>query len=187
MLKSNTQIGSREDKMIIEMASDLKGSILDVGGGGEAVIGQVYGDRVTAIDNRQEELDEAPNCCTKLLMDAEELSFADGSFDNVTFFYTLMYMTNETQMKAIWEAARVLKVGGTMCIWDCTIPAAYPDPFVVDLDIQFVDKRILTSYGIIKTDTQSSDSIIRFLENAGLNIVSLKEESGQFIIMCRKD
>ena len=74
-----------------------------------------------------------------------------------------------------------------MCIWDCTIPAAYPDPFVVDLDIQFVDKRILTSYGIIKTDTQSSDSIIRFLENAGLNIVSLKEESGQFIIMCRKD
>lgn len=55
-----------EDKMIIKIESDLKGSILDVGGGGEAVIGQVYGDRVTAIDNRQEELDEAPTCCTKL-------------------------------------------------------------------------------------------------------------------------
>jgi hypothetical protein len=29
--------------MIIEIEADLKGSILDVGGGGEAVIGQVYG------------------------------------------------------------------------------------------------------------------------------------------------
>ena len=78
-------------KMIINIDYDLKGSILDIGGGGEAIIGQMYGDKVTAIDNRQEELDEAPNCCTKLLMDAEKLSFFDGSFDNVTFFYTLMY------------------------------------------------------------------------------------------------
>ena len=48
-------------KMIINIDYDLKGSILDIGGGGEAIIGQMYGDRVTAIDNRQEELEEAPN------------------------------------------------------------------------------------------------------------------------------
>ena len=172
--------------MVIEIDSDLKGSILDMGGGGEAVIGQIYGNRVTSIDNCQEELDEAPDCCTKLLMDAEELSFSDSSFDNVTFFYSLMYMTEETQRKAICEGARVLKTRGTMCIWDCTILAAYPDPFVVDLDIQLVDKRIHTSYGIVKPDTQSSDSISQLLKNAGLNIVSLKEECGQFIILCRK-
>ncbi len=172
--------------MTLEIKSDLKGSILDVGGGGEAVIGQVYGGRVTAIDNRQEELDEAPNCCVKLLMNAEELSFADASFDNVTFFYTLMYMTKETQIKAICEAARVLKDGGTMCIWDCTILSAYPEPFVADLDIQLVGKRIHVSYGVVKRDTQSSDSIKQLLENAGLNIVFLKEECGQFIIQCRK-
>lgn len=110
--------------MVIEIDSDLKGSILDIGGGGEAVIGQMYGNRVTAIDNCQEEIDEAPDCCTKLLMDAGELSFSDGSFDNVTFFYTLMYMTKETQRKAIREAACVLKEGGRMCIWDCTILSA---------------------------------------------------------------
>ena len=67
--------------MVIEIKYDLKGSILDIGGGGEAVVGQIYGDRVTAIDNRQEELDEAPDCCTKLLMDAEKLLFSDKSFD----------------------------------------------------------------------------------------------------------
>ena len=174
-------------KMIINIDYDLKGSILDIGGGGEAIIGQVYGDRVTAIDNRQEELEEAPNCCTKLLMDAEKLSFFDGSFDNVTFFYALMYMSEETQRKAIFEATRVLKTGGIMCIWDCVISSAYPEPFVVDLDIQFTDKRIHTSYGIVKLDPQSSDSISQLLKNAGLNIVSMKEESGQFNITCRKD
>ncbi len=56
--------------MIIEIDSNLKGSILDIGGGGEAVIGQMYGNRVIAIDNSQEEIDEAPDCCTTLLMDA---------------------------------------------------------------------------------------------------------------------
>ena len=173
--------------MVIEIDSDLKGSILDIGGGGEAVIGQIYGDRVTAIDHCQEEIDEAPDCCTKLLMDAEKLSFSDGSFDNVTFFYTLMYMTIETQMKAICEAARVLKEGGKMCIWDCTVLSAYPDPFVVDLDIQAANMRIHTSYGIVKPDTQSSDSIIQLLKNAGLNIISLKVEGGQFSIQCIKE
>ena len=173
--------------MIIKIESDLIGSILDIGGGGEAIIGQVYGDKVIAIDNRQEELDEAPNCCTKLLMDAEKLSFPDVSFDNVTFFYTLMYMTKESQIKAINEAARVLKVGGTMCIWDCTILSAYPEPFVVNLDIRFADKNIHTSYGVVKLDTQSLDSISQLINDAGLNIISQKEENGQFNIVCRKD
>jgi len=95
--------------MTVVIRPELSGSILDIGGGGEAVIGRGYGDRVTAIDNRQDELDEAPDCCPKLLMDATELSFPDGSFDNVTFFYTLMYMAEDTQRKAICEAARVLK------------------------------------------------------------------------------
>ena len=45
---------------MIEIKADLIGSILDIGGGGEAVIGQIYGDNVLAIDISQEELDEAP-------------------------------------------------------------------------------------------------------------------------------
>ena len=173
--------------MIIELDFDLKGSILDIGGGGEAVIGQVYGDRVTAIDNRQEELDEVPNCCTKLLMDAEDLSFTNSSFDNVTFFYTLMYMTKETQRKSILEAARVLRHGGTVCIWDCDIGSAYPEPFTVELDIRFGEKKIQTSYGIVKMDLQNSDSVIRLLEHAGLKIRTLNKEDGQFYIQCRKE
>ena len=173
--------------MNIEIKADLNGSILDIGGGGEAIIGQIYRDKVTAIDNRQEELDEAPNCCAKQRMDATELLFPDGSFDNVTFFYTLMYMTEETQRKVIHEAVRVLRYGGLISIWDCNISSAYPEPFLVDLDINAAGNMIHTTYGIVKNDTQSSGSIIHFIEHEGLRIDFLQEEDGQFHIQCIKE
>lgn len=47
--------------MILPLRKELDGEILDVGGGGEGTIGRLYGSQVTAIDNRQEELDEAPD------------------------------------------------------------------------------------------------------------------------------
>lgn len=131
-------------------------------------------------------MEEAPDCCSKQLMDATELLFPDDSFDNVTFFYTLMYMTMEEQQKSIREAARVLKAGKWMHIWDCDICSAYPEPFVIDLDIKSGTHKIHTAYGIVKRDAQSSDSIVHLLENAGLRIESLQEKDGQFHIQCRK-
>ena len=172
--------------MTIEIQKNLNGSILDIGGGGEAVIGQIFKERVTAIDNRQEELEDAPDGCSKQLMDATALSFPDNSFDNVTFFYTLMYMTEEIQRKSICEAARVLRIGGTMNIWDCDIRSAYPDPFFADLDIKTGDHTIHTTYGIIKMDAQSSDSIVRLLKQAGISIETLQEKEGHFHIQCKK-
>lgn len=173
--------------MKIEIRQNLNGSILDIGGGGEGVIGQIYGKKVIAIDNRQEELDEAPDCCQKELMDATELLFPDESFDQVTFFYSLMYMTEEIQHQAIYEAARVLKVDGSINIWDCDIQAAYPKPFVVDLDIRSDHHMIHTSYGIVKKDEQSSASIIQLLKQAGLRLVFLQKEDIHFHIQCKKE
>lgn len=173
--------------MVIEIKENLNGSILDIGGGGEAVIGQIYGDKVIAIDNRQDELDEAPDCCQKRLMDATDLLFPDESFDHVTFFYTLFYMKEEVQFNAICEAARVLKIGGSMNLWDCDISTAYPEPFIVDLDIRSGNKTIHTSYGIVKKDKQSSVSINQALKRAGLNLLYLHEEDGHFHIQCIKE
>jgi ubiquinone/menaquinone biosynthesis C-methylase UbiE len=172
--------------MIIEIKADIEGSILDVGGGGEGVIGQIYGEKVLAIDHLQEELDEALDCCEKQLMDATELSFANHSFDNATFFYTLMYMTRETQEKAIREAARVLKPGGKIYIWDADIQSAYPDPYVVDLVILSEQKTIRTSYGIVKNETQNCDSVIQFLESNGLIVEYTHKKEGQFFIVSQK-
>lgn len=60
---------------VIQVNRELQGKILDIGGGGEGIIGRVYGAQVVAIDNRQEELDEAPDGFEKILMDASRLSF----------------------------------------------------------------------------------------------------------------
>lgn len=172
--------------MKIEIREKLAGSILDIGGGGECVIGQIYGDRVTAIDNSPEELEEAPDCCEKRLMDATELDFPAESFDNVTFFYSLMYMTGDTQKKAVREAVRVLRTGGMLLIWDADIPSAYPDPYIVDLDISSERVILHTSYGIVKNETQKRETILGFLEETGQHAFRVSENGGQFRICCRK-
>lgn len=59
----------------LQLERELTGSVLDIGGGGEGIIGRLYGKNVTAIDIRQEELDEAPEGPTKLCMDAAIWSF----------------------------------------------------------------------------------------------------------------
>lgn len=109
---------------MIILEHELEGSILDIGGGGEGTIGRLYGTQVIAIDNRQEELDEAPEGFEKVLMDARSLDFPDEHFDHVTFFYSLMFMDADTHKQAVSEAARVLKKGGYLHIWDAEIVSA---------------------------------------------------------------
>ena len=71
---------------MIVLKPELCGTILDIGGGGEGVIGRLYGAQVIAIDNSQEELDEAPNGFKKVLMDACCINYPNEKFDHVTFF-----------------------------------------------------------------------------------------------------
>lgn len=157
----------------IRIERQLSGSILDIGGGGECVIGRLYSADVVAIDNQQEELDEAPDGVTKLLMDATMLDFEDRSFDNITFFYSLMYMQPEVQEKAIHEAYRVLKPGGRCLVWDAVIDSAYPEPFFANLRILIGDKILKTSYGVVKKDaSQDLNSITNLFVKAGFAVLS---------------
>lgn len=173
--------------MKISLNKELCGSILDIGGGGEGIIGRLYKSAVTAVDNMQEELDEAPNCCKKLLMDAAALDFADESFDNVTFFYSLMYMSTDVKAKAIEEACCVLKTGGVLTIWDVEFESAYPDAFSVELDIILPEENVCTEYGIIGTDVaQSAESIISMCCECGLNPLEHDENGGHFHIVLKK-
>lgn len=157
--------------MEIRLKQELDGSILDIGGGGEGIIGRIYGMQVTAIDNRQEELDEAPDVCRKLCMDATALRFAQASFDHVTFFFSLLYMDAATQSQAIAEAARVLKPGGSVYIWDTAVQQAYPEPFLIALDIDANGVRVHTTYGVIKQDgAQDAESICAMCTENGLRL-----------------
>lgn len=171
---------------MIFLRKELNGSILDIGGGGEGIIGRLYQEQVSAIDNCQEELDEAPNGFNKVLMDATELKYKNSSFDNVTFFFTLMFMQAEEQLKSINEAARVLKSGGKMYIWDCDIKSAYPEPFCIDVKINLPDEQISTTYGIGKLDTQNLASISKMCTDAGLILVYQERQKDHFYLELQK-
>lgn len=171
---------------MIQLNRELAGKILDIGGGGEGIIGRLYGRQVTAIDNRQEELDAVPGGFEKICMDATDLGFEDASFAHITFFFSLMFMDEKEQSKAIFEASRVLKYGGKIHIWDCEIASAYPEPFCIDVEIQLPDVHISTTYGIGKLSTQSMDSITQMCRNAGLTLFLKKVESDHFYLIFYK-
>lgn len=173
--------------MNIVINREMQGSILDIGGGGEGIIGRVYGRQVIAIDNRQDELDEAPDGFRKMLMDATCLDFSDEHFDHVTFFYSLMYMGKETQKKAISEAVRVLYPDGSLHIWDAEIRLAYPKPFVAELDIDASGNPIHTAYGIVKDDAaQDSNTFINLCKEQGLHLSITHAEEGHFYLRFTK-
>lgn len=167
---------------MIKLNRELNGKILDIGGGGEGIIGRLYTHQVTAIDIRQSELDEAPGDFEKVVMDATNLKFSDGSLDHVTSFFSLMFMNAIDQAQAISEAARVLKCGGSLHIWDCDIVSAYPEPFCVNVVIELPDETISTTYGIKKSDAQSKSSFIKMCSDVGLALLTEGSFRGGFYL-----
>jgi SAM-dependent methyltransferase len=127
------------------------GSILDIGGGGEGVIGRWKGDQVVAIDLRKDELDEAPGGFQKVVMDARQMDFPDGSFQAATAFFSMMYMkTREDHLMVMKEAWRVLKPGGSFHLWDVDLSFrrdTRKEKYLVRLRYQVGDYTKGTAYG----------------------------------------
>ena len=113
------------DRQDFEVADfQAVGYILDIGGGGEGIIGQMKPTQVVAVDLSKRELEEAPAGPLKIVMDATDLKFLDASFDTATAFFSLMYMRPEVQQRVFAEVFRVLTRGGRWIIWDAAIPRA---------------------------------------------------------------
>jgi len=129
---------------------DCPGYVLDIGGGGEGVIGQLKGRAVIAIDRILAELKEAANGPLKIVMDATELRFLDNSFDTCTAFYSLMYMDENEQRSTFSEVFRVLAPGGCFHIWEVSLEQPFKGEklgFAVPLRIHIPGKEIVTGYG----------------------------------------
>ncbi len=100
-----------------------KGLILDIGGGGWGVIGQLKGKQVVSIDVSPQELVEAPpGPLLKIIMDARQLLFLDDTFPTVTVFFTFMFMAPADHEKVFRELYRVTDSGGRLLIWDVVFP-----------------------------------------------------------------
>lgn len=172
---------------MITLNREWNGRILDIGGGGEGIIGRLYTDQVVAIDICQDELDDAPAGFEKILMDATHLKFENNSFDHVTSFYTFMFMSTEEQKRAVAEAKRVLKKNGELHIWDCSIPSAYPEPFCIDVAVQLPDEHISATYGVVKTDSQDESHVVEMCLRAGLMLVTQKHSKYGFFLSFKKN
>jgi ubiquinone/menaquinone biosynthesis C-methylase UbiE len=159
--------------------------ILDLGGGGEGVIGQLRGKQVTAIDLRQGELDDAPAGPTKVVADARTLPFADRSFDAATAFFFLMYVAAEDRSKVLREAHRVLRRGGTLRIWDAAIPSAGRQNLsVVPVKILLPGRTIRTAYGVPWAGREmSAHGIAELARSAGFSVVSTQEHGRTFCLV----
>ncbi len=159
--------------------------ILDLGGGGEGVIGRLRGEQVTAIDLQQSELDDAPAGPTKVVADARALPFADRSFDAATAFFFFMYVATEDRLKVLREAYRVLRPGGTLRIWDPAIPAAGKQRlFVVPVKARLPGQTLHTAYGVPWAGRElSADEVAELARCAGFEVVSTHQQDRTFRLL----
>lgn len=131
------------------------GLILDIGGGGEGVIGQLKGSSVVAIDILPRELAEAPAGPLKIIMDARDLRFLNCSFHTVTAFFGFMFIHPSDHARVFHEIFRVLAPKGQFLLWDVEIPRR-PEPerdmLVFPLQVQLPSAVIDTGYGTPYTE-----------------------------------
>jgi SAM-dependent methyltransferase len=130
---------------------EASGWILDIGAGGEGIIGQVKGAQVVGIDLNERELREAPSGPLKIVMDASELTFLDGTFNTVTCFFTMMYIPAALHDKVFSEIARVMAPGARFLLWDPVLPTQSnptQDLVVVPLTVTLPKGEVQTGYGV---------------------------------------
>lgn len=130
------------------------GFILDIGGGGEGIIGQLKSAQVVAIDLRREELEESAPGPLKIVMDARDMQFLDNTFAAATAFYALMYMPLDDHAQVFREIFRVLQPGGEFRVWDTAWPEPTPGKRIhaVRVTITVNDHTSDTGYGIKHVD-----------------------------------
>lgn len=166
------------------------GRILDIGGGGEGIIGQIMKEKVVAIDPKGDELEEAAEGPLKIIMDARELKFLNDTFDAVTSFFTLMYIDKDHHYKVFQEIHRVLKKDGEFTIWDVRIPkhqGGVKDIFLVPLEIEMKDKRITTTYGV--SWKEAEQGLLYYTEigkKVGFKIIFKEEQDQIYCIKLKK-
>jgi ubiquinone/menaquinone biosynthesis C-methylase UbiE len=153
------------------------GLILDVGGGGEGVIGRLNGKQVVAIDTREGELVDTRNEALGVVMDAADLKFLPKSFEVCTAFFSLMYIPKSIHQKVFEEVFRVLKDKGRFLIWDVRIPENVVGckTFIVHLKVKLPNEEVETGYGV-RWQTQS---IEYFREMAKLTGFKATRESSK--------
>jgi ubiquinone/menaquinone biosynthesis C-methylase UbiE len=160
--------------------------ILDLGGGGEGILGLLRGRQVVAVDIRQEELEESAEGPIKVVADAKKLPFLDESFDVATAFFFLMYVAESDRASVLKEAHRVLRPGGKFHIWDVVIPARgerTQEAFAVPVRVELPGKTIETGYGVPWEGREmSAHTIAQLASVAGFAVDAMTQQGETFCL-----
>ncbi|MGY5878987.1 MAG: class I SAM-dependent methyltransferase [Candidatus Thorarchaeota archaeon] len=164
--------------------------ILDLGGGGEGIIGMMKGRDVIAIDRRKDELEETSKDSLKIVMDMNELNFLDGTFSTVTAFFTFMYIPEENFEGILKEVWRVMKPGGELLVWEpiFKIPPEEREKnaAVIPLKIHLPDGRVnQTGYGGPLRDLDES-TILTPATKIGFKVLDKKVEEYTYFVRLQK-
>ena len=167
---------------------ESSGYILDIGGGGEGVIGRLKGSQVVAIDIRLDELVETVDGPQKVVMDARKLSFLDGSISTATAFFSMMYMkTREDHKKVMNEAWRVLKPGGRLLLWDVDLSKrtdTKKEFYLVRLRYRVGDYEKGTGYGMRWPDgLRSEEYYLQLAEETGFQLLTTERNKHIFYLV----
>ena len=167
------------------------GVILDIGGGGEGIIGILKGEKVIAIDARKEELEEAADGPLKIIMDARDLQFLDGTFNTVTAFFCLMYLKSKPDYEEVFaEACRVLKPGGQFLIWDVSVPQRPKGEernYLVLVAVTVKDRVVDTGYGQPWPEEEHNLAFYSDLaEKSGFQVMERREDGQTFFLQLQK-
>ena len=166
------------------------GRILDIGGGGEGVIGELKGSSVVAIDRRRAELEQSPPGPLKITMDARELQFLDGTFHCATAFFAFCFVPGGDHELVMREAFRVLRSRGDFLIWDLIAPPrsnGEQDILVIPLVIRLPHRQITTSYAVSwPLEGRDGSYYLRLAEDVGFELISRQERGRVFHLHLRK-
>ncbi len=167
-----------------------KGTIVDIGGGGEGIIAQIGKERVTAVDKLESEINEAKPHAPEaiwILANATNLEFPNAHFDNATAFFSGMYMTDPVLEKVFEEINRVIPKGGELWIWDAKISYEI-GPFIIPIRIITpIGKEIQTAYGKRRVSSDRSIEQTRnLLSQAGFTTHTEKENEFWYFIKATK-
>jgi len=178
---------------------DAAGFVLDLGGGGEGIVGRLKGAQVVAIDPDRRELEEAPGGPLKIVMDARDLKFLDRSFEVVTSFFTLMYIDPADHRRVFEEALRVLVPGGRFLIWGASVPERVDTerdvavfPLLVELPFDRTQDEhpaeVETGYGVVwPEEPLGLHRYVELARQVGFQVLE-RGESGRFLhLSLRRD
>jgi ubiquinone/menaquinone biosynthesis C-methylase UbiE len=188
---SNDHLFFFEKQEVVVHDFETPGWILDIGGGGEGVIGILKGEKVVAIDFHKAELEEAAEGPLKIVMDARDLQFLDGTFDTATAFFSLMYIKTTADLKKVFEEIfRTLKAGGQFLIWDIDVPRRMTDEkdiYVIPVAVKVADREIETGYGQPWPDEKRDLALyLSLAEKTGFRVVEQRKTGQVFYLRLQK-